>query len=173
MTGLVDIAVAWGRVGLFGFGGGPGMIPMMQAECVQTHAWLTEEQFLEAIAASSALPGPIAVKMSVLVGSQVGGMPGAIAALLGVTVPAITLMALLTGALMQFRSAPAVSGAMRAVQPAVIGLLAWTVVSLAPDGIRSLSGALIAGGALAALALKVHPAVVIVAAMAIGAVFLR
>ena len=62
---------------------------------------------------------------------------------------------------------------MRAVQPAVIGLLAWTVVSLAPDGIRSLSGALIAGGALAALALKVHPAVVIVAAMAIGAVFLR
>ena len=149
------------------------MIPMMQAECVQTHSWLTEEQFLEAIAASSALPGPIAVKMSVLVGSQVGGIPGAVAALLGVTVPAITLMTLLTGALMQFRSAPAVSGAMRAVQPAVIGLLAWTVVSLAPDGIRSLSGALIAGGALAALALKVHPAAVIVAAMAIGAVFLR
>jgi chromate transporter len=173
MTGLVDIAVAWGRVGLFGFGGGPGMIPMMQAECVQTHGWLTEEQFLEAIAASSALPGPIAVKMSVLVGSQVSGIPGALAALLGVTVPAITLMTLLTGALMQFRSAPAVSGAMRAVQPAVIGLLAWTVVSLAPDGIRSLSGALIAGGALAALALKVHPAAVIVAAMAIGAVFLR
>jgi chromate transporter len=173
MTGLVDIAVAWGRVGLFGFGGGPGMIPMMQAECVQTHGWLTEEQFLEAIAASSALPGPIAVKMSVLVGSQVGGIPGALAALLGVTVPAITLMTVLTGALMQFRSAPAVSGAMRAVQPAVIGLLAWTVVSLAPDGIRSLSGALIAGGALAALALKVHPAAVIVAAMAIGAVFLR
>lgn len=149
------------------------MIPMMQAECVQTHGWLTEEQFLEAIAASSALPGPIAVKMSVLVGSQVSGIPGALAALLGVTVPAITLMTLLTGALMQFRSAPAVSGAMRAVQPAVIGLLAWTVVSLAPDGIRSLSGALIAGGALAALALKVHPAAVIVAAMAIGAVFLR
>jgi chromate transporter len=173
MTGLVDIAVAWGRVGLFGFGGGPGMIPMMQAECVQTHGWLTEEQFLEAIAASSALPGPIAVKMSVLVGSQVSGIPGALAALLGVTVPAITLMTLLTGALMQFRSAPAVSGAMRAVQPAVIGLLVWTVVSLAPDGIRSLSGALIAGGALAALALKVHPAAVIVAAMAIGAVFLR
>jgi chromate transporter len=173
MTGLVDIAVAWGRVGLFGFGGGPGMIPMMQAECVQTHGWLTEEQFLEAIAASSSLPGPIAVKMSVLVGSQVSGIPGALAALLGVTVPAITLMTLLTGALMQFRSAPAVSGAMRAVQPAVIGLLAWTVVSLAPDGIRSLSGALIAGGALAALALKVHPAAVIVAAMAIGAVFLR
>jgi chromate transport protein ChrA len=62
---------------------------------------------------------------------------------------------------------------MRAVQPAVIGLLAWTVISLAPGGIRSWSGALIAGGALAALALKVHPAAVIVTALVIGAVFLR
>jgi chromate transporter len=173
MSELLDIALGWARVGVFGFGGGPGMIPLMQVECVQTHGWLTEEQFLEAIAASSALPGPIAVKMSVLVGSQVAGVPGALAALVGVVVPAVTLISLLTGLLMQFRSAPAVSGAMKAVQPAVIGLLAWTVVSLAPEGIRSWTGALLAGGALAALALKVHPAVVIVAAMGIGAVFLR
>lgn len=149
------------------------MIPLMQTECVHAHGWLTEEQFLEALAASSALPGPIAVKMSVLVGAQVAGVPGAVAALLGVVVPAVTLISLLAGLLMQFRSAPAVSGAMRAVQPAVIGLLAWTVVSLAPDGIRSWSGALLAGGALAALALKVHPAVVIITAMGIGAVFMR
>ena len=80
---------------------------------------------------------------------------------------------LLAGLLMQFRQAPAVSGAMRAVQPAVIGLLAWTVVSLAPDGIRSMPGALIAGGALMALMFKVHPAVVIVTAMGLGALFMR
>jgi len=170
---LADIALGWARVGLFGFGGGPGMIPLMQTECVDANGWLTEEQFLEAIAASSALPGPIAVKMSVFVGAQVAGVPGAVAALLGVIVPAVTLISVLAGLLMQFRSAPAVSGAMRAVQPAVIGLLAWTVVSLAPDGIRNWPGALLAGGALAALALKVHPAVVIVAAMGIGALFMR
>lgn len=173
MSLLTDIALGWARVGVFGFGGGPGMIPLMQAECVQANGWLTDEQFLEAIAASSALPGPIAVKMSVLVGAQVAGVPGAMAAFVGVTVPAVALISLLAGALMQFRATPAVSGAMRAVQPAVVGLLAWTVVSLAPDGIRSWSGALIAGGALAALAFKLHPAVVIVSAMIIGAVFMR
>ena len=173
MTALADIALGWARVGLFGFGGGPGMIPLMQVECVQTNGWMTDEQFLEAIAASSALPGPIAVKMSVLVGAQVAGLPGAVAALVGVIVPAVALIGALAGVLMQFRSTPVVSGAMRAVQPAVIGLLAWTVISLAPGGIRSWSGALIAGGALAALALKVHPAAVIVTALVIGAVFLR
>ena len=173
MSTLAEIALGWGRVGLFGFGGGPGMIPMMQVECVETHAWVTDEQFLEAIAASSALPGPISVKMSVFIGAQVAGLPGAIAALLGVVVPAVTLISVLAGVLTQFRGAPAVSGAMRAVQPAVIGLLAWTVVSLAPDGVRNVPGMLLAGGAFVALALKVHPAVVMVTAMGLGALFLR
>lgn len=173
MSTLAEIALGWGRVGLFGFGGGPGMIPMMQVECVETHAWVTDEQFLEAIAASSALPGPISVKMSVFIGAQVAGVPGAIAALLGVVVPAVTLISILAGVLMQFRNAPVVSGAMRAVQPAVVGLLAWTVVSLVPDGIRNVPGILLAGGAFVALALKVHPAFVMIAALGLGALFLR
>ncbi|MBC8454588.1 MAG: chromate transporter [Deltaproteobacteria bacterium] len=173
MNALGEIAMGWGRVGLFGFGGGPGMIPMMQVECVQTHAWVTDEQFLEAIAASAALPGPISVKMSILIGAQVAGIPGAIAALLGVVVPAATLISVLAGVLTQFRDAPVVSGAMRAVQPAVIGLLAWTVVSLVPGGIRNVPSVLLAGGAFVALALKVHPAFVMVAALSLGALLLR
>ena len=173
MNGLIEIAIGWGRVGLFGFGGGPGMIPLMQAECVETQAWVTEQQFIDALAAASALPGPIAIKMSVMIGAQTAGVPGAVAALIGVVLPAITLMSVLSGILIQYRQAPVVSGAMRAVQPVVVGLLAWTVVSLAPDGIRSISGALLAGGALIALMLKVHPAMVIVLAMILGAIFLR
>ena len=62
---------------------------------------------------------------------------------------------------------------MRAVQPAVIGLLAWTVISLAPEGIRNWPGALIAVSALVALMLKVHPAIVMVLALGVGAIFMR
>lgn len=173
MSALVELAVGWGRVGLFGFGGGPGMIPMMQVECVQTHAWVSEEQFLDALAAASALPGPIAVKMSVMVGAQTAGVPGALAALVGVIVPAVALMSVLAGFLLQYRQSPYLNGAMRAAQPAVIGLLAWTVISLAPEGIRNVPAALIAGGALLALMLKVHPALVMVCALGVGAMFLR
>jgi len=173
MSAFVDLALGWGRVGLFGFGGGPGMIPLMQAECVDAQGWVTEQQFIDALAASSALPGPIAVKMSVMVGLQTAGVGGAVAALLGVVVPAVTLISLLAGVLIQHRQAPVINGAMRAVQPAVIGLLAWTVISLAPGGIRTVPSALLAGGALVALMLKVHPAVVIVIALGIGALFMR
>ena len=173
MTALVDIALGWGRVGLFGFGGGPGMIPLMQVECVQTQAWVSDEQFIDALAAASALPGPIAVKMSILIGAQTAGVSGAVAALLGVMLPAVAMISVVASVLIGQRDNPALNGAMRAVQPAVIGLLAWTVISLAPDGIRSLEGALIAAVALVALMLKVHPAVVIVSAMGMGAIFLR
>jgi len=169
----MDIALGWGRVGLFGFGGGPGMIPLMQVECVETHQWVSDQQFLDAIAASSALPGPIAVKMSILIGAQTAGVPGALAALFGVMVPAVALISMVSGVLLSQRQNPVLNGAMRAVQPAVIGLLAWTVISLAPDGIRNFSGALIAVAALVALLLKVHPALVILTAMSLGALFLR
>ena len=165
--------MGWGRVGLVGFGGGPAMIPLMQAECVETNGWVTEEQFLDALAASSALPGPIAAKMSIFVGLEVAGILGAMVAFLGVMLPAVLLMSMLAGVILRYRDAPAVSGAMKAVQPVVIGMLAWTVISLAPTGIRNGSGALLAGAALAALVLKVHPALVIVGAMTIGALFLR
>ncbi|MGB0639950.1 MAG: chromate transporter [Myxococcota bacterium] len=173
MSSILELAMGWGRVGLVGFGGGPAMIPLMQAECVETNGWVTEEQFLDALAASSALPGPIAAKMSIFVGLEVAGILGAMVAFLGVMLPAVLLMSMLAGVILRYRDAPAVSGAMKAVQPVVIGMLAWTVISLAPTGIRNGSGALLAGAALAALLLKVHPALVIVGAMTIGALFLR
>ena len=54
---LWDLFLSWLKVGAFGFGGGPGMIPLMKAECVDAQQFLTESQFLDGIAASSALPG--------------------------------------------------------------------------------------------------------------------
>lgn len=170
---LSDLFWSWLRVGAFGFGGGPGMIPLMKRECVDTHGFLTEEQFLDAIAASSALPGPISAKMSIFVGLESASWLGALVAFLGVMLPGVVLMSLMAGLLLRFREAPAVSGAMSALQPVVIGLLAWTVISLIPDGVRSWQGGLLAGGALLAMALKVHPAAVIVAAMGIGALWMR
>ena len=149
------------------------MIPLMKSECVDGRGWLTHEQFLDGLAVGSALPGPIAAKMSIYVGLQVAGAPGALVAFLGVMLPGALLMSLVASVLLRYRDAPAVSGAMAAVQPVVIGLLAWTAISLVPDGVRGGVGILFALGALGAMALKVHPAVVILVAMGLGAAFLR
>jgi chromate transporter len=170
---LLELFWSWLRVGAFGFGGGPGMIPLMKAECVDTSGFVTEAQFLDGLAASSALPGPISAKMSIYVGMESAGWPGAVVAFIGVMVPGVALMSIIASLLLRYREHPAVGGAMNAMQPVVIGLLAWTVISLIPGGVKTWQGGLLAGTALLAMALKVHPAIVIVAAIGIGAVWMR
>ena len=170
---LLDLAVSWGRVGIVGFGGGPAMIPLIKAECVDLRAWQTEDEFLDALALGYTLPGPIATKLSVMVGWKIGGPLGALVALVAVTGPTALAMLLLAGLFYRFQDNRSVAGAMAAVKPVVIGLLVWTVFDLAPSGVKGWQGVALCGAAIVALLLKVHPALVMVGAMVIGAVVMR
>jgi chromate transporter len=170
---LVDLGLSWARVGLFGFGGGPAMIPLMKAECVDLRGWLREDEFLDALALGNTLPGPIAPKMGVFVGWKLGGPLGAAVALLAVVGPTAAMMLALGGLYLRFRGHPAVGGAMEAVKPVVVGMLIWTAIDLAPSGVRSWPSALLALGAVALLLLKVHPALVMAGALLLGAVAMR
>jgi chromate transporter len=168
----MDLFLGFGRVGTFGFGGGQAMIPLMEQECVQHASWLSSEEFIEVIAMGNALPGPIAVKMAAMVGWKVGGPLGCLAAVVGVSAPAIVLMLLLVSVYTRFQDRPAMIGAMKAVRPVVIGLLAWTVVVLFPSGVTSLGSGFIAIAAFTALILGLHPAFVVLLAVAGGALAL-
>jgi len=170
---LLDLAVSWGRVGLLAFGGGGAMVPFMKAECVDLRAWMTDQQFLEAMALSSALPGPISAKMSVYVGLQAAGALGAVVAFVAVMTPPAIMMLGLASVYLRVRDRPAVIGAMSAVKPVVVAMLFWAAIALTPDGVRSVRTAVIAVAAGVALYAKVPPALVIVVAMTGGALFLR
>lgn len=170
---LIDLATSWVRIGVFGFGGGSAMVPLMKAECVDGRQWVTEAQFLDMLATGYALPGPIAAKMSVIVGFETAGAAGALAAFAGVMAPGVVLMLGLGALLTRYQNAGPVAGALKAVKPVVIAMLIWTVVGLAPSGISGWTGILIAAVAFAALMLNIHPAIVIVVAMSVGALFLR
>jgi len=135
--------------------------------------WISEAEFLDALAMCNALPGPIAIKLAALVGYKAGGFSGAAAALVGVSAPAVCLMGALSALYLRHREHPSVVGALQAVRPVVVGMLAWVVVSLIPTGVTSLGGAALAVVAFAALALGVHPAVVVAIAMGGGAAFFR
>ena len=78
MSQLVDIFWAFLKSGTFGFGGGQATLPLIQEEVVDKTAWLTEEQFTDYVAMGNTLPGPIATKMSVIIGYDLAGIPGAI-----------------------------------------------------------------------------------------------
>ena len=168
----LELFLGFGRVGTFGFGGGQAMIPLMEQECVQQAQWLTSEEFLDALAMGNALPGPIAIKMAAMVGWKVGGPIGCIAAIVGVAAPAILLMLALAALYFRFQHNPAVQGAMKAVRPVVIGLLAWTVVVLWPGGVPDIGSAFVAVAAFVALMLGLHPALVVLVALCMGAMAL-
>lgn len=169
---LWGLFLGFARVGLFGFGGGPSMLPLMQGECVRS-GWVSDEQFLEGLAIGQALPGPIATKMAVYVGYTEAGLPGALAALAGVVLPSVVLMVAISTVLIRYREHPVIAAALRGVKPAVVGMLAFVAWDLAPTGVQGAGTAAIALLAFAALVAKVHPAIVMAAAMGIGIGFLR
>lgn len=173
MAVLLDLGAAWLRVGVFGFGGGPSVIPLIRHECVERYRWMSDQELLDALAFGNALPGPIAVKLAAHIGMQVGGWAGCIVALAALNVPSVAMMLGLASLYLRFRGAPGVAGAMAGVRPAVVGLLAYTVWTLAPDGVRGLGGGVVAVGAFVALVLHVHPALVVGVAMVVGALWLR
>jgi chromate transport protein ChrA len=90
-----------------------------------------------------------------------------------VMIPALVLMTGLTAIYLRTRESPVAQGAMAAVKPAVVGLLAWIAFKIGTQSIEGLGSLAIGGLAFAALTLRVHPALVMCGAMLMGALMMR
>jgi chromate transporter len=175
---LWELFVSFGRAGLFGFGGGPSMIPLIQVEVVELRGWLSPQAFLDAFAFGNALPGPIATKLAGYVGYQVAGAAGAFVALLAITAPTIAMMLALAGAYARYRERRLVQSFLAGVRPVVVALLALVVWDFLPtaflvddDPWRNLPLVGITLGSLyLALRRDPHPALLIVVGGVLGLV---
>ena len=178
---LFDLFWSFGKVGVFGFGGGPSMIPLIQNEVVDAQGWMTREEFLDAFAFGNTLPGPIATKLAGYVGYKVAGWGGAVMGLAGIAVPTIIAMIALASVFVRFRDSPAIGGFLRGVRPIVIALLALVVYEFVPSAFGAppqwLGNWALWLLAVTAFALSVrfhvHPALLIVAGGALGVAFFR
>lgn len=177
MSQVVNLFWGFCKVGLLGYGGGPGSISLIQAISVDSYHWLTNEQFAQMLAIGNALPGPIATKLAATIGWQTAGVGGAVAALLGIVLPSLVLMLGLYQILMAYRSNPYVAGLIRGVRPIVVVLLVLLIVELFPGTFprqRWLAPVLFfVGGLVAIRGFKISPVWVILASMAGGIAFLR
>lgn len=173
---LFKLFWSFAKVGLFGFGGGPSMIPLIQEEVVEVQHWLTKDEFLDAFAFGNSLPGPIATKMAGYVGFKVSGWPGAAMGLIGVAVPTIIAMIALGSLYLRYRNSPAFENFLRGVRPVVIALLALVVWQFAPRAfglpaqwVKNWSLWLLAAAAFfLSIRYNVHPALLIVAGGLLG-----
>ncbi|HEY8911325.1 MAG TPA: chromate transporter [Desulfosporosinus sp.] len=171
---LWDLLLAFTRASNLGFGGGPAVVPLIKIEVVERYHWLTNAQFTDALAVGNALPGPIATKLAGYVGFQVASWLGVFSAIIGTVVPTVLAVILLTGFLMKYSNSPILKGMLKGVRPVVVVLIAQTAFDM---GIGSFPNLTTWGIALAAVVafywLKLHPALMIVLAMAFGLLVFR
>ena len=92
----LDVFLVFLKVGLFSFGGGYAVIPVITADVVQQYHWLTATQFADLLALAQMTPGPVMVNIATLVGYRTAGLAGALLGVLGVVLPTFTLMLVLT-----------------------------------------------------------------------------
>lgn len=132
MTGLI-LQLFWTFfiIGLFNFGGGGAMISLIQTQVVNAHGWIEEGQFLDIVAISEMTPGPIGINCATYVGYQVAGVAGSAAATLAVVLPSFLVFLALIKIFDKFHTHPVFLGIMRALRPAVVGLIAAAGVILA------------------------------------------
>ncbi len=153
------------KIGAFTLGGGYAMIPIIEAEVVEKHKWITKEEFLDLIAVAQSCPGVFAANISIFIGYKLRQVKGAVSCCLGAVLPSFLIILLIAMFFHQFSENQVVQSIFRGIRPAVVALIAVPTFKLAKSAKISLVNCWIPiAGALAIWALGVSPILVIVAA---------
>lgn len=120
---LLSLFLAFFRIGLFTFGGGYAMIAQIKEVVVEKRAWLTDEELLEIIAIAESTPGPIAINLATYVGYKRKGFWGSLCATLGVIIPSVIIIYVISLFLDSFLSNKYVSYAFVGIKCAVAFLI--------------------------------------------------
>ena len=127
---LLKLFATFFKIGLFTFGGGYAMIPLIQREVIERQKWIDKKEFLDMLVLAQSTPGPIAVNTSVFVGYKTAGVMGAIMATLGTVLPSFIVILLLALFFAEVRENRYVDAAFRAMRPAVVALIVAPLIGL-------------------------------------------
>lgn len=156
------------QIGLFSIGGGYAAMPLIQAQVVTAHSWLTMEEFSHLVTISQMTPGPIAINGATFVGMQIAGFPGALAATLGCVAPSIVLVSVLAWVYYRYKTLSLLQRVLGCLRPAVVALIAAAGVSIflevmgSPSSLNPLGIVLTLAGFVALRKWKLNPVLVMV-----------
>jgi len=166
---LMQLFLSFVKIGLFSFGGGYAMIPLISKEIVETRAWLSMTEFIDVIALSQATPGPIAINSATYVGYKVAGLGGSVAATVGVVVPSFILMIVLGRLFFRYRDLPFVKDMFQGIRPAVVALILAAAFSVATSSITGIVPGIVAAAVIAGiLAFNIDPVLLLLASGVLG-----
>ena len=111
------------KVGAFCVGGGYASMPLIQAQVIDEHGWLTMQQFIDIFTISQMTPGPIGINAATFVGTKVAGLPGAVCATVGFVFPSVIIVLILAHLFFKYGDIGRVRGILNGLRPAVVALI--------------------------------------------------
>ena len=155
------------KIGLFTFGGGYAMIPIIEREVIHRKRWIQEQEFFDLLTLAQSAPGPISLNASVFVGYKMYGYRGALAALLGVALPSFLIILIVAIFFSQIRENPIIDAAFKGMRPVVVALMFAPVVGLA-KGMKWWAMAVAGAVALAVWSFGISPIYLLIIAAVVG-----
>jgi chromate transporter len=169
---LSQIFLYFAKAGMFVFGSGLAVVPFLYGGVVQGHHWLTDHQFVDAVAIAMITPGPVVITVA-FIGFIVAGVPGATAAALGIFLPVYLVVVLLAPSYKRWAKNPQLNAFVRGVTAAATGAIAGAVIVLARRSIYDLPTFAIAMVSLAVLFRWKIPEPVVIGCAAMAGLLLR
>lgn len=145
----LSLFIAFFEIGLFGFGGGYGMLSLIQTEVVHEHQWISVGEFTDIVAVSQMTPGPVGINSATYCGYVAAQNAGygeimcilaSATATLALVFPSLILMVLIAKLFQRYINTVSVQSVLRGLRPAVVGLLgAATLLLLSSDNFGSIT----------------------------------
>jgi len=159
-------------VNLFTIGGGYVMLPLLHDFFVLKFHWLTDKEFLDAVAIGQVTPGPLTI-MNAFIGYKVMGVAGAVVATAGSYLPSVIVVTQVTKYYLKFKESRLVAAVFSGIKPAVIGMLAAVAMTLGGPSFVTPTAIIIGAAGFIIMAFtKLDPTFVIVGAGVAGAIFM-
>lgn len=172
MNMLLKLYLSFFKIGVFGYGGGYAMLPLIEKEVVTNNQWLTSSEFLDIIGVSQMTPGPISINTATFVGYKVLGFWGSFFSTLGVVSFSFILVSIATHFILKFKDSNILKSGLKGMRPALIGLIFSAFLSLAGHSYLDVKSIIIGAVVLLlSLKTKINPILTIVIAAGMGSLF--
>lgn len=171
----IDLFLAFSKIGIFGFGGGLAMLPII-FQAAKGFGIEDPQEFGNLVAISQVTPGPLAINAATYVGYYSDSFGGAFAATLGVALPSFVMVVAVSYFVEKFKQSKIVQGALSGVRPVTVGLVAsagYFMLSGILGDLNVVSAGILIGTILLAGKWKINPFLLIIAAGVIGAFLIR
>ncbi len=171
MKELLEMFLIFAKIGLFTFGGGYTMLPILEKEVVEGRHWISEEDLIDYYAIGQCVPGVISVNCAIFIGNSRKGIPGAVFSTIGVVFPSFVIITVIAAFLSNFQDLVIVQNAFGAIRVTVGVLITNAIVKLWKTSVKDkLCIIFVLAAFLISIIFDPSPILIVIASAALGLV---